>query len=148
MGYPPARSGWGIPSARSGWGCTPTRVTPQPGQVGGSPLARSGCGYPPPHQVRMGLGHVMPRAVCLLRFPAGLSCLNHFFLFKFVLPPMIPCCNWHSVPFLPDDVAIISSTRLYFLMVLLSSSMCLSFSSFAAISDSTAFLSFSTSVST
>ena len=61
---------------------------------------------------------------------------------------MIKCCDLeYRVPFLPCDVAIISSTRLYFLMVLLSSSMCLSFSSFAAMSDSTAFLSFSTSVS-
>ena len=55
-------------------GGTPSWGTPQPGQDG-VPPARDG--IPPARQVM--LQHVMPRAVRLLRFPAGgLSCSFYF----------------------------------------------------------------------
>ena len=78
-GTPLARSGWGTPLARSGW------ATPWPSQDGVPPSQDWGTPWPgqdwypsgqdwgsprPPEQVT--LGQVMPRAVPLLRFPAGL----------------------------------------------------------------------------
>ena len=85
---PPARSGQGTP--QPGLGYTPCQgtlqsgqnsVPPPPSQVrtGVPPLARSGWDIPPsPGHVT--LEQVMPRAVRLLRFPAGgLSCFHAVF---------------------------------------------------------------------
>ena len=57
---------------------------PSPGQgatpvpAGGTPWDRTGLGYPCQPAQDLGIppqpGLVMPRAVCLLQFPAGLSC--------------------------------------------------------------------------
>ena len=86
-GYPPDRTGvphwpgqdWGTPLAMTGLGYPTNQdrigVPPDqdttgvpPGQDWGSPPPQLGLGYAP-------WGLVMPRAVCLLRFPAGgLSC--------------------------------------------------------------------------
>ena len=79
---------WGVPSdwsqvpsggyASPMWGRgTPVQDGGYPGQVRMRyPLARSGWGTPPPKK-QVTLGHVMPFAARLLRFPAGeLPCLQ------------------------------------------------------------------------